>query len=124
MAGPHVITVTYSLNLYPTVINTASFKFVFYLLVAPVPPATATYQVTSPTLDIPISNFEVSPVNSSMVITYSASLASGGVLPVFIVFSETGSGITASRKFTVNTVNNSSVGTYEILVTVAFSLVP
>jgi hypothetical protein len=59
-----------------------------------------------------------------MVITYSASLASGGVLPVFIVFSETGSGITASRKFTVNTVNNSSVGTYEILVTVAFSLVP
>jgi hypothetical protein len=59
-----------------------------------------------------------------MTNTYSASLTSGGVLPVFIVFSETGSSLTASRKFTVNTLNNSSVGTYEILVTVAFSLVP
>ena len=59
-----------------------------------------------------------------MVITYSASLDSGGVLPVFIVFSETGSGLTASRKLTVNTVSNSSVGTYQILMTVAFSLVP
>ena len=57
MAGLHVITVTYSLNMYPTIINTATFNFVFYLLVAPVPPATTTYQVTSPTLDIPISNF-------------------------------------------------------------------
>jgi hypothetical protein len=59
-----------------------------------------------------------------MVITYSASLSGGEVLPLFIVFSEIGSGLTASRKFTVNTVNNSSVGTYQILVTVAFSLVP
>jgi hypothetical protein len=57
MAGPHVITINYSLDLYPTVINTATFNFVFYLLIAPVPPARATYQVTSPALEIPISNF-------------------------------------------------------------------
>ena len=59
-----------------------------------------------------------------MVITYSASLASGGLWPVFMVFSEFGSGTTAYRKITVNTVNNSFVGTYQILVTVAFSLAP
>jgi hypothetical protein len=47
-----------------------------------------------------------------MMIKYSASLATGGVLPVFIVFSETGVGPTAVRKFSVNTVNNSAVGTY------------
>jgi hypothetical protein len=41
-----------------------------------------------------------------------------------MVFSEFGSGATASRKLTVNTVNNSFVGTYQILVTVAFSLAP
>ncbi len=57
MAGPHLITVTYSLSLYSTVTNTSTFTFVFYLLAAPVPPATVTYQVTSPALDIPISNF-------------------------------------------------------------------
>jgi hypothetical protein len=57
MAGPHVITVTYSLNLYPTVTNIATFTFVFYLLISPIPPATATYKVTSLALDIPITNF-------------------------------------------------------------------
>ena len=44
--------------------------------------------------------------------TNTATLASGGVLPGFIVFSEIGSGSTASLKFTVSTVNNSDVGTY------------
>ena len=57
MAGPHLITVTYNLNLYPNITNTAAFNFMYYFLVAPVPPATTTYQVTTPTLDIPISNF-------------------------------------------------------------------
>ena len=47
-----------------------------------------------------------------MMITYSASLATGVALPVFIVFTETGAGPTAIRKFSVNTVNNSAVGTY------------
>ena len=57
MAGPHSITVNYSLDLYSTVTTTAIFNFVFYRLVAPAPPATTTYQVTSATLDIPFSNF-------------------------------------------------------------------
>ncbi len=47
-----------------------------------------------------------------MVITNTATLSNGGVLPGFIVFSEIGSGSTASLKFTVNTVNNSDIGTY------------
>lgn len=57
MTGPHLITVDYTLDLYPAVKRTAAFKFVFYLLVPPVAPATATYQVTFPALVIPISNF-------------------------------------------------------------------
>jgi hypothetical protein len=57
MAGPHTITVTYTLDLYPTISTTATFNFLFYLLVAPAPPSTTTYQVTSATLDIPLSNF-------------------------------------------------------------------
>ena len=57
MAGPHTITVTYILDLYPTIKTTATFNFLFYLLVAPAPPSTTTYQVTSATLDIPLSNF-------------------------------------------------------------------
>jgi hypothetical protein len=59
-----------------------------------------------------------------MVITYSVSLSSGGLWPVFMVLSEFGSGTNASRKLTVNTVNNSFDGTYQILVTVAISLAP
>jgi hypothetical protein len=46
------------------------------------------------------------------------------VLPGFIVFSEIGSGSTASLKFTVSTVNNSDVGTYKILVTATFAMSP
>ena len=57
-----------------------------------------------------------------MVITYSVYLSSGGLWPVFIAFSEFGSGSTASRKLTVNTVNNSSVGNYQILVMATFIL--
>jgi hypothetical protein len=57
MAGPHLIAINYSLDLYPSVTGTATLNFTFYQLVAPAPPATTTYQVTSPTLDIPISNF-------------------------------------------------------------------
>ena len=59
-----------------------------------------------------------------MTITYTALLSSGAVLPAFIVFSEAGSGPTALRKFTVNTNNNSAVGTYQVQVSIAFSLVP
>ncbi len=59
-----------------------------------------------------------------MTITYTASLSSSAVLPAFIVFSEAGLGPTVLRKFTVNTTNNSAVGTYQVLVSVAFSLVP
>jgi hypothetical protein len=59
-----------------------------------------------------------------MTITYTASLSGGSVLPAFIVFSEAGLGPTVFRKFTVNTTNNSAVGTYQVLVSVAFSLVP
>ena len=93
MAGSHIITVDYSLNLYPSVPhNIVTFFFVFYELLVPVSPATTTYQVCSPTLDIPISSFQVNPAAPSMVITYSASLSSGGDLPAFIVFSEIGSG--------------------------------
>jgi hypothetical protein len=112
MVGPHAITINYKLDLYPTVTSTATFTFIFYQLIAPVAPATTTYQVTNPTLDIPIGNFVVNPANPSMVITYSASLQNGLPLPVFIVFSEFGSGLAAYRKLTVNTVSNSFVGTY------------
>ena len=112
MVGPHAITINYKLDLYPTVTSTATFTFIFYQLIAPVAPATYTYQVTNPTLEIPIGNFEVNPANPSMVITYSATLKNGLPLPVFIVFSELGSGLTAPRKLTVNTVSNSFVGTY------------
>jgi hypothetical protein len=112
MVGPHAITINYQLRLYPTVMSTATFTFIFYQLIAPVAPATTTYQVTNPTLDIPIGNFVVNPANPSMVITYSVSLQNGLPLPVFIVFSEFGSGLAASRKLTVNTVNNSFVGNY------------
>ncbi len=52
MAGSHVITVNYSLNLYPAITNTASFTFVFYELLVPIPPVTTTYQVSSPKLNI------------------------------------------------------------------------
>ena len=124
MVGPHAITINYSLDQYPTVTSTATFTFIFYQLIAPVAPSTTTYQVTNPTLDISIGNFVVNPTNPSMVITYSAGLQSGLSLPVFIVFSEFGSGLAASRKITVNTVSNSFVGTYSILVTATFSLAP
>jgi hypothetical protein len=74
MVGPHAITINYKLDLYPAVTSPVTFTFIFYQLVAPVAPATTTYQVTNPTLDIPIGNFVVNPANPSMVITYSASL--------------------------------------------------
>ena len=112
MVGPHAITINYKLDLYPAVTIPSTFTFNFYQLVAPVAPATYTYQVTNPTLEIPIGNFEVNPANPSMVITYSATLKNGLPLAVFIVFSELGSGLTAPRKLTVNTVSNSFVGTY------------
>jgi hypothetical protein len=112
MVGPHAITINYKLNLYPTINSIVTFTFNFYQLVAPVTQATFTYQVTNPTLEIPIGNFEVNPANPSMVITYSTSLKNGLPLPVFIVFSELGSDLTAPRKLTVNTVSNSFVGTY------------
>jgi hypothetical protein len=57
-----------------------------------------------------------------MVITNSASLASGEALPGFIVFSETSSN--TSLKFLVNTANKLSVGTYQMLVTTTFLLAP
>jgi hypothetical protein len=74
MVGPHAITINYNLDLYPAVTSPVTFTFNFYQLVAPVAPATTTYQVTNPTLEIPIGNFVVNPANASMVITYSASL--------------------------------------------------
>ena len=95
----------------------------FYDLIAPVPPATTTYQVASAALNIPVGEYQTNPVNSAMVITKTATLESGGILPGFIVFSEIGSGSTASRKFTVSSLSNSDVGTYQILVTTTFSLV-
>jgi hypothetical protein len=52
-----------------------------------------------------------------MVITKTATLASGGALPGFIVFSE------IATKFTVSSVKNSDVGTYQILLTTTFTLV-
>ena len=107
MVGPHAITINYKLDLYPAVTSPVTFTFNFYqLVVAPAAPATTNYQVTNPTLEIPIGNFVVNPANASMVITYSASLQNGLPLPVFIVFSEFGSGLAASRKITVNTVSN------------------
>ena len=112
MVGPHAITINYKLDLYPTVTSPVTFTFIFYQLIAPVAPAKTTYQVTNPTFDIPIGNFVVNPANPSMVITYSATLKNGLPLAVFIVFSELGSGLTAPRKLTVNTVSNSFVGTY------------
>ena len=112
MVGPHTITINYKLDLYSAVTSPVTFTFIFYQLVAPVAPATTTYQVNNPTLDIPIGNFVVNPANPSMVMTYSALLQNGLPLPVFIVFSEFGSGLAASRKLTVNTVSNSFVGTY------------
>ena len=112
MVGPHAIAINYKLDLYPTVTRLVMFTFNFYQLIAPVAPAKTTYQVTNPTLDIPIGNFVVNPANPSMMITYSASLQNGLLLPVFIVFSEFGSGLAASRKLTLNTVSNSFVGTY------------
>jgi hypothetical protein len=51
MAGSHVITVNYSLNLYSAV-ATSTFTFVFYELLIPIPPGTTTYKVSSPTLKI------------------------------------------------------------------------
>ena len=57
MAGPHTISVNYSLNLYTNVATTSTFNFVFYQLLVPVPPATTTYQVSSPNLAIPVSSF-------------------------------------------------------------------
>jgi len=123
MAGPHVIKVDYKLDLYPTVTSTATFNFVFYNLIVPIPPATTTYQVASAALNIPLGEYQTNPVNSAMVITKTATLAGGGVLPGFIVFSDIGSGSTSSRKFTVSSLNNSDVGTYQILVATTFSLV-
>jgi hypothetical protein len=121
MAGPHVITVYYNLDEYPFVTNTATFTFVFYELLVPILPATTTYQVSSPTLNILMNSYQTSPLNPSMVIANSASLASSGVLPAFIVFSEI---LGTSLKFAVSSVNNLSVGTYQILVTTTFSLLP
>jgi len=123
MAGPHVIKVDYKLDLYPTVTSTATFNFVFYNLIVPIPPATTTYQVASAAINIPVGEYHTNPVNSAMVITKTATLVGGGVLPGFIVFSEIGSGSTSSRKFTVSSLNNSDVGTYQILVATTFSLV-
>jgi hypothetical protein len=74
MVGPHAIRIDYKLYLYPDVTSPVTFTFNFYQLVVPVAPATTTYKVTNPTLDIPIGNFAVNPANPSMVITYSASL--------------------------------------------------
>ena len=74
MVGPHAITINYKLDLTPSVTSPVTFTFIFYQLVSPVAPATTTYKVTNPTLDIPIGNFLVKPANPSMVITYSASL--------------------------------------------------
>jgi hypothetical protein len=112
IVGPKVITINYKLDLYPSTNSTVTFTFSFYQLVAPVTQATYTYQVTNPTLEIPIGNFEVHPANPSMVITYSTSLKNGLPLPVFIVFFELGSGFITPRKLAVNTASNSFVGTY------------
>ncbi len=57
MAGSHIITVNYSLNIYPAVTNTATFTFVFYEFLVPIPPATTNYQVSSTMLNIPISSY-------------------------------------------------------------------
>ena len=117
MAGLHVIKVDYKLDLYPTANNTAIFNFVFYDLLVPIPPATTTYQVASAALSILVGEYQTNPVNSAMVITKTATLAGGGALPEFIVFSE------IATKFTVSSVRNSDVGTYQILVTITFTLV-
>ena len=117
MAGPHVIKVNYKLDLYPAVNNTAFFNFVFYDLLVPIPPATTTYQVASAALSILVGEYQTNPFNPAMVITKTATLASGVALPGFIVFSE------IATKFTVSSVKNSDVGTYQILLTTSFTLV-
>ena len=117
MAGPYTIKVNFKLDLYPTVNNTATFNFVFYELLVPIPPATTTYKVASAALSILVGEYKTNPFNPAMVITKTATLASGVALPGFIVFSE------IATKFTVSSVKNSDVGTYQILLTTSFTLV-